>query len=352
MDNKCPLCGKATREGEAFCQDCQDIARYSDSIEIDEQNKKTKTHPSTRKYKNWDELDNSAKKSKKNIIIVAILVVLCLGAGTIGSYIYLQDKQSLDTEIAYWEECAAEGTQLSYSKYLVQYPEGKYSEEATLEIEKLRLKEVQDWETLRKIPSIDFCIAYIDNNPSSTHLGEAQVLLDSLYWVDALQKNTLSSYRAYIDKVNSKELLGRYDSLAYNKYDYLTLYKRLDGKELNQLKEVLTNYWDNLSSQKYQKLQQFMQPTLLTYYNKSNISRSDVVKSIQNDLKTKKIKSAKYIVDLTNLDAVVDTNGICFVKVPVKKEIIYLNKKQRNSVESDTVKLELNAKSQLQAIYK
>lgn len=352
MDNKCPLCGKETQEGEVFCQDCQDIAKYSDSIELDSQKKKDGNPVNGRKYKNWDEPDYSPKKSKKNIIVVAVLVFLCLTAGTVGSYIFLQDKQSLDTEMAYWQKCAAEGTQLSLSKYLVQYPEGQFSEDAKLGIERLKLKEEQEWLGLKQAADIESYEAYVDKNPNSPYLSEIEVVLDSLYWVDALSKNTISSYKVYIEKVNSQELLGRYDSLAFEKYDYLINYKEIDEQELAKLKSLLSAFFKDLSTQEYQKVQQYMQPVLSSYYKRSNVTRSDVIKLIHSDLKEQKIKSIKQMPDFSNLEGIVDTNKVYFMTVPLKKEITFLDKKRKGKIELDTVKLEFSPKFQLQAVYK
>lgn len=351
MDNKCPLCGKNTSDDELFCKDCQYIAEHSDSIGIEDQNKRKGT-PNKDKYKNWDEDDSQPKKSKKNSVIVIILIVLCLGVGTVGSYNYLKDKESLNTETAYWEQCVDEGTQLSYSKYLVQYPEGKFSNDAKSKIEKIKLIEQQEWEALKKNSNIESCILYIDKNPNSPYLQEVKILLDSLSWIDALTTNTKSSYQSYIEKINAQELLGRYDSLAYAKYDYLTLYRKIEGKELDKLKVLLTNLFNNLSVAKYQKVQQSMLPTLNVYYDKSDVNRTEVVKLVQRDLNTKKIKSIKYIPNLSNLDVIADTSGVSFVTIPFRKEITFSNKKQKKQISSDTVKLELDSKSQIRAIYK
>ena len=66
--------------------------------------------------------------------------------GVIGGYLRQQNLNTLATETAYWNKCIEENTPLGYSKYLVKYPEGKYSEEAYQKIVELRDNERKTWE--------------------------------------------------------------------------------------------------------------------------------------------------------------------------------------------------------------
>ena len=146
-DNRCPLCGKNTNEGETFCGDCQEIAQNAYPEEL-LSNKRDSEPMSGEEEKADPDIENenlsyeekvidknieenlqrvSLSRSNKTLFIfVAVGLVFMLLLGVVG--LFMKNKDEEATESAYWSKCIEENTPLSYSKYLVHYPEGSYSE--------------------------------------------------------------------------------------------------------------------------------------------------------------------------------------------------------------------------------
>ncbi|WP_165040765.1 hypothetical protein [Dysgonomonas sp. ZJ709] len=388
-ENKCPLCGKDVVEDEAFCRDCQEIAltshasQFADeenaedievvtnfstvSIEIEnnaisettfakEVEEDIKEEESIKDAEGPSSQEESTdpiprKSNKKSIIFLLIGLILLISIGGIRAYMYVQNKEAEAKEAAFWNDCIDKNTPLAYSKYLVQYPEGQFSTMAQAKILELREQERQEWAKLRKSTDINAFFAFLTDHPKTPYEREIRHTMDSLSWATTSNENTAAGYLAYIENVKLGNFAGEYRSLAQERYDYLSQMKTIEGEELASIKKTLTNFFKTLSSNKYKDLQKEMAPTLTNFFGAKNTTKEAITKSIESDLKTRKIKSIAYTVNMNSLEVIRDNKNIYFMTLPIERQITYTDKKKKKETTKLIVNIELNSEKEIQALY-
>ncbi|MDU1892923.1 MAG: hypothetical protein E6767_19765 [Dysgonomonas sp.] len=344
-DNKCPLCGKNIENGDSFCHDCQEIAKTSDlsgfladenqEKEIsDHPEKATETEQNIQENINENTQDNQNeniknKSNKKLYIFISIMLILIICTGAVGSYIFLNNKYTEETEISYWNKCFEENTPLSYSKYLVQYPNGKYSEEAQNKILELREAERNEWEKLKKTNDIDAFFAFVTDHPRTPYISEIKRITDSLSWQIALKENTKEAYMAYIDNVKLRQMTGDYVDLALDKYNYLSQLVTIEGVELKYVKASISDFFKSVSSTNVKDMEKLTTPLLAKFFDSENKNSKQIIDSLKNDMKSKNIKKVTYTPSSDLQDAIRDNQNVYFIKVSVRKEVSFSNRKKK-----------------------
>lgn len=384
----CPLCGKPTHESEDFCRDCQEIAQKSTLSEIVEdydspvqeadggvsneleRNRVTDNNeelaeggsemedtssPADTETQDKESAEPSEKpkqprSSKKLLIFYGVGLVIFTLIGVLSTYQIVKDRQSEETELAYWNQCIEENTPFAYSKYLFRYPEGQFTDQAQAKIMELREKERKEWEELKKSTDLNAYFAFLADHPDTPYAGEIKMLMDSISWQTTVKENTAEAYLAYLDNVKLGHFEGDFQTQAQEKYDYLSQLKTLEGEQLAEIKKDLKEFFRLLQDKQYKKLEPLMAPILIKYYDAENKTKEAVIETIQNDLKENKIKTVGYTLNTDSLDVVQDNKGIYFVTLPVKKEVTYTDRKKKKELRHSTLSLELNDKKQLQAL--
>ena len=366
-DNKCPLCGKDVIEGEAFCRDCQEIANSSLSVELLSIEEKIIIVEETTEEviiienakqeepifiaKQEDAIQKIPNSSKKKITLIISIIAVCLLIGGIGFYLYQKDKKVNEAEISFWDNCIEKNTPVAYSNYLVQYPEGQFSEQAHQKIRTLREQETKEWDELKTRGDINAYSAFLIDHPDTPHAGAIRSAMDSLGWVAALNENTAAAYQAYLDNVKLGAFTGDYQPLAQEKYDYLSQLRTIDGGELTAVKKTVTDFFKLLSSEKYDDLKEAMAPTLINFFDVENKSRDVITASIEADIKERKIKDMTYTTSADITDVIQDNKGIYFMEIPVVREITYSGRKRKQEATKLTLHIELNKDKKLQTLY-
>ncbi|MBK5719244.1 hypothetical protein JGH11_00010 [Dysgonomonas sp. Marseille-P4677] len=367
IDKKCPLCGKDRQEGETFCSDCQEIAKNAYPEELlshiegnetslpeinesitDETIEESSEAEVTEKGANDD---HPVKSNKKSIIFLLAGAVLMVLIGGIGSYILLQNKSAEETEIAYWNKCIVENTPLSYAKYLVQYPEGKYSIEAHNKIMELREDERKEWQQLRNSKNINALFSFLTDHPETPYTREIKQAIDSLCWIEALNQNTADAYKAYIDNVKIGRYIGEYLDIAQQKFDYLSQLKIIEGEELKEVKVLISDFFKALTSVNKKEIQKKTAP-ILNIFNKShNQENTAIADSIKTNHKKDRIKSVSYSPQLDSLQVIKDNNNIYFISnMHLNIETNYTTGKTKKTVSGSRAEIELNENKLVRAL--
>ena len=364
--NKCPLCGKDTQENEIFCRDCQEIAHnsYSEELLAYEESSVTpidevvgerttdETELNTDEQEDTNTKSESfSKRNKKSLIFLGIGIFILILVGATGSYIRIQNKNTEETEIAYWNRCIEDNTPLGYSKYLVQYPEGKFSEEAYRKITELRDNERKSWEKLRNSSDIDALFAYLTDHPDTPYIREIRKAIDSLGWEKTQKDNTADAYLAYLENVKLERFDGEYQVLAQEKYDYLSQLKTLEGKELNEVKKIVTDFFKALSANNSKEIQKLSADTLTKFYTSNRFLSRNIIDSLKTSHKGNKVRNTLFTPVTDSIEAILDNEGICFITLPVKEEITYTDRKKKKEHLQSVLNIELNNKK-LQTVYK
>lgn len=375
-NNKCPLCGKDRQEGETFCSDCRKIAENAYPQELlshieengyipDEENvvnlAETEIQEASEENGEFgkEEIteENKAgnpptRSNKKSIIFLLIGAVLLVLIGGIGSYTLSKIRKGEETEIAYWNKCIEENTPLSYAKYLVRYPEGKYSTEAHDKIMELRNNERDEWQSLRSSKNIDALFSFLTDHPETPYTREIRQAIDSLSWAAALSQNTVNGYQAYIDNVKIGRYPGEYVDLAEQKFEYLSQLKVVEGVELNEVKSVLSDFFKALSSTDSKSIQAKTTPTLIRFYNATNVANTALADIIKADIKKNNLRSVSYTPDLNSPEVIKDNKGIYKITgLILKKEKTFTSKKKKKESSEYNLNVELNDMRFIQAVY-
>jgi hypothetical protein len=362
---KCPLCGKNTIGEEVFCRDCQEIAQdsYSEEFLIREYSEDIQEQegivPSPEVLEEGLEIFNDQatsvhigkgnKKRKAYFIVAFALILLIAGAGF---YIYLQDKNAKEAEASYWNQCIEENTPQGYSKYLLQYPDGNFREEAKTKIIKLRDKEQKEWEILRKTNDVDALFSFLTDHSETPYVREIRHSIDSLSWLKTISDNTADSYLAYLENVKIGRFAGEYQTKAQERYDYLSQLRSVEGEELAQIKKGIADFFKSLSDINEKDLAKRMLPTLAEFYDKQNQSSKNIIESIRSELKKNKIRRISYTPVTDSINAIVDNRGIYFITLPIKEEKTYTDRKKKKEISEYVLNLETDNNKCLQTVYK
>lgn len=370
-NNKCPLCGKDTQKDETFCRDCQEIAHNSFSEEllddkkspITEFNDQVAIEPLIEKEHKEQETTNQdiseqtdrdtesfSKRNKKSLIFIGVGIFFLILVGAVGSYIRILNKNTEETEIAYWNKCIEENTPLGYSKYLVQYPEGKFSDDAYRKITELRNNERKSWEGLRNSMDIDALFSYLTDHPSTPYVREIRKAIDSLGWIKTQEDNTASAYLAYLENVKLERFNGEYQSLAQERYDYLSQLKTLEGDELNEVKKIVTDFFKALSTSNGKEIQKLATDTLNKFYASHSFLSKNIIDSLKASYKNENIKGSIFSPVTDSIEAILDNKGICFISLPIEQEITYTDRKKKKEHLQSVIHIELK-NQKIQTLY-
>lgn len=365
--NKCPLCGKETVEGEGFCRDCQDNAkaRFSEDLlmqnleESDDIEKFAKKTDFKEEVLLNGDVENSfdeedineedlkkqtpKKPLKKVFILFFVGLIILVVVGGVGSYFHLKSKQSVEVEEAYWEKCVEENTPFGYSKYLLQYPEGVFSKEAEIRIYDLRKSEEEAWNKLRKSSEVSDYTSFLINHPNTPYKDATLRILDSLYWLKAKEFDTADGYKAYLDNASLGNLTGDFRDEAQERYDYLSQLKVLEGKDLLALKKQLSSSFQLLSRKDYKALKKQCDSVFISYNGTKNVLPENVFAEYDKNLKTEKIKTVVYSLNLDSLEAVEDYEKIKFLKnINITQTKNYQNRKKKAEQKTIQAKIQIN----------
>jgi hypothetical protein len=259
-------------------------------------------------------------------------------------------KEKLKTELNFWYSCIETNTPAMYSAYLMKYPHGKFSQDALLKIGERRETERSDWEKIKKSTKIDEYDAFLRTYPDTPFKNEARKIMDSLSWELAAKENTAASYSDYLEKVQSDNLVGFYEGVARERYDYLSRIKELDKPETEAVKKTMEKFFQTLSKQDYKNMDLFFGKIITNFYGAKNRTATAIISSIKADMEKNKIKSLTYAPDFDSLQAYKDGNGLIVTEITVKKKIVYRNKKQTET-NDETLRIDLHPDMTIKSLY-
>jgi len=373
-DKKCPLCGKQINGDNTFCEDCQQIAKdeftdyllnsndtekissqdvslYTDGFEENKGIKTASTDPNYALSIQKELILKKKQKGRKRSVIVFIVgLILLVIIGGIGSYIFKQEKNSIAVETTFWNECANENTPSSYSKYLVRFPNGQFTQQAEDSIISLRKQEEDGWNSLQAETSIDPYLAFNEKYPNSPYKSRVINKIDSIAWIRAENANTIEAYQLYLQKADSAIYEGKYAPMAEKAYRYLGSLKKVEGEALKSIKRNMLDLAYLMSNQKYDNASKIIAPIMTNYFGIKNKETKSIIEDIKNYNKENNIRSIIYTFDVDSIKVQQDNNGKFIFNMPVVKQTIFLNKNKKRTKEESVLYVELDDKKRLQTI--
>ncbi|MFV0420100.1 MAG: hypothetical protein ACK5KT_15390 [Dysgonomonas sp.] len=359
-DYRCPLCGKEMNEEDNFCGDCREIADNSYPNEllansaleevIEEAEIITEAPVNTVEESIDTPVAAPPKSNKKLIIFVLVGALLLVLIGGVGSYIRIQTKNTEEAHDAYWNRCISENTPLAYSKYLVQYPEGKYSELAQNKIIELRESERKEWDKLRKKSNVEALFSFLKDHPDTPYSKEIRHVIDSLSWVATAEANTKEAYLAYIENSDLGRYSGEYIDLAQQRHDYLDQLKTIEGEELEEIAKKLNDFFKALSSVDSKDIQKVTAPVLNKFYKVRNQESTQIADSIKNSFKKDKVRKISYMPQTKAMEVIQDNKGIYFITLPMNTETTFTDRKKKKEEDRYILSIILNKEKLIQSV--
>lgn len=376
-DNKqCPLCGKPVNEDDFFCEDCKNhmdnqystnlldeddftVSEYNGEEDLPADEEQLSDEPviveDSGSSVDLKEKPSAKKGLSKGIIFVLAGAILIVIVGAVSVWKMAETRKSAENEEVFWVNSVEENSPVSYAKYLVSYPEGKYAEEATVRIREIREAEAQSWEKLKKSSDINDYYAYLSENPNTPHINQIRLLMDSLSWLAAEKEDSEESYQTYINNAELGNIKGTHRSRADERYTYLSQIVTLEGAALDSVKTVIKNTLKVLSAGDAQKMLPVFAARAV-YYGKDTTNTA-IVEAIAKEYKDKKIQNINHTLKLKPFAVKRDNAGVLFIDMGVDKEIIYTTKvkvgrKTQNKKEQkvETIHLQLDSARQIRSI--
>ena len=356
-DNKCPLCGKSLQENEKLCDDCQNHIDNQYETDFFEETNKQNLNKEERDIRIETEIisinqqvaivnPDNKKKTSKTLLFIFICCGLII-AFSLFVVIRANDQNgSVELEQQFWDSCLIVNTPFAYAKYLVSFQKGIHSDDAHRRIRNLRYEEYTTWERLRNSNEINDFYNYLSENPNTPYARSARLKMDSLSWNTTVKSNTPEAYLAYLDNVKLGNITGVYQSIAQDKYDYMSQIKLIEGKSLDSIKTLVNVFFTALSDLNQNDLQNDIAPSI--NIDSQFIKNSDIATFLENSFNEKKIKKLNFQIDKNSIKAIRDNKGITYIDLLVEKKLI--NTVNKKSSLRDTVKLELNKNNKIQAI--
>ena len=121
---------------------------------------------------------------------------------------YIEGQDLLEKEKALWKDVSANDTIYSYSKYLFEFPDGKYVQKANkriseIEEERKRLAEAAEaekkaWKEANSIGTIESYTKYLQYFKFGSHALDAKDKIEEISWELARNADTIESYNDYL----------------------------------------------------------------------------------------------------------------------------------------------------------
>lgn len=364
MDKKiCPLCGNLMDEQDdtLFCSQCNDSAKKRDEIvffEDDEIVADSIFHEEGEAEGDVSDVEESSdgvedrKKPNKKLFFILSILVISIVASVV--FFFMHDKKEKERdniEMTFWFSCIEENTPQSYSKYLFEYPKGKFSIEAQQKITELRNIETRDWNNLKESVNLEDYFSFINKYPDTPYKNVIRHVMDSLSWVAAEREDTSDAYLVYLENYRLGNITGYYSAVAQKRYDYLKTIRKVEGEELLKVKDGINHYFKALSNQDYDKLSSILTTTVNNFYGERNFSSSKIIKAIQADISRNSIKTLVYTPLLESIVVQKDSTGLYFTDVKVEKKIISTNKKKTPEVINELLRIELTPEIYVRSIF-
>lgn len=372
MSKKCPLCGNSKADESLFCPDCTDRLNEEYEVElptseknkrnVNEEHKERSTHSiqadseiqleekeekltqsksderakyvpapnfdkkawrrqreDKRSYSNksYYELEKENKSPKRIGIIALIAVLLLTLVGFI--YVYNNSVKSDNLERSKWEVAQRENTVDSYLSYMDEYPQGKYADEAYNSVFELKNKETAAFERLKSSDNTSELTSFLEQYPESPYQRIVRDKLDSLVWQSSLKENSLEAYKTYINKSNSKELVGSYIGEAKKRFNMLNQSAPIDGGDLEHIKMTVDKFFSAISNKSKTTLNEYLAPVISRFNNTTNLQSNEMINHLLQQASKENATALQIDAETSQIQYIQMSNGTYEVNVPIQK---------------------------------
>lgn len=272
-------------------------------------------------------------KKKPGGVIALSLVFSLIIVGTVG-YFYLQGQRDRENEDYTFAMTSADMEVLK--NYLMVYPDAPAAHRDSImaHLEMLQ-KGDEEWDNAIKSNSRTMLQQYIEANPSSLHIQEALLKIDSLDWIYCQKENTLEAVAKYL----SSHPDGRYYDEACIMQTELEK-NRLTTEESDMVLSLFSQFFQGLNMHDEELMTSTVSMVLDNFLGKSNATANDVVTFLNK----------MYKGDIDNMDWQIDKQSIKLVKTtdadgePCYQATFFATEQIQRETGTEIIKYRISAK--------
>lgn len=215
---RCPDCGEYIFKDDRECPNCHcSINASAEPQPVAQPLPALQERPAAQQEPQQDAPQPKPKKSRK-AVWSAVIVALILALTTVFLGIYFVQKTQMQNELRSYENAMMSTEPAVLQNFLDMYIDAPIAHRDSIKAHLEVLKKIdRDWDNARISDSKKKLQLFIERNPENIHVREAQLLIDSLDFVEAKRLNSMNSFQKYMEEHEQ----GYYYDEARSEYDRL-----------------------------------------------------------------------------------------------------------------------------------
>lgn len=270
---RCPECGDVVFNNQEICPNChRPLHKAEVRPDVKEGVSDPDTAAGTGASKEVPAEAHRKPGAKKSYIVIIVAFVIALLAVFVCLYLYktTQDKNELDA----YENAMTSNEPAVLQNYLDMYADAPLAHRDSITA-RLELHKQVDTEWTNAVVSGSKAALerYIQLHPSSIHVTEARIMIDSLDWLAATSANTTEAYQTYIDSHLDN---GLHIDEARSKFDKLDALK-VTEEERKMISRLFDSYFTALANNDENGLTETLSSIMTSFLHKENATKVDVM---------------------------------------------------------------------------
>lgn len=270
---RCPECGDVVFNNQEMCPNCHHSLHMSNTTpagpgNVSESEANAQEQPGIN--------GTQGKGSKNSYIVVISAFVIALLAVFLCLYFYktTQDKNELDA----YENAMMSGEPAVLQNYLDIYTDAPQAHRDSVMTRLDAYKKIDtEWTNAVTNGSKSALERYIQLHPSSIHVTEARIKIDSIDWLTATTSDTQEAYQAYIDNHLDN---GLHLDEARSKFEQLNAMKVTDDEQ-NMISRLFSDFFTALANNDESGLTETLSSIMNSFLHKTDATKVDAMKYME-----------------------------------------------------------------------
>jgi len=183
------------------------------------------------------------------------------------------------------------------------YPDGTHSMEAEQLLEGIKKKDTDYWDRICHYGDVSVFKDYKEKFPQGLYLVQADTKIDSLDWLQAVQKNTPEAYSSYLT-AHPQGAHSMDAETAQNNIKNTTP----SEEDIDNVKTLFTNYYAAVEGKDNDAVLEFFEAVTPRYYGIANAKKADILNNLKK-MYSKDIKQLHVTLNTDGLKVTKDASG-------------------------------------------
>lgn len=270
---RCPDCGDIVFNNQELCPNCHHpLQAEVTGMQVPETQASREAAGIPSASVDGSNRANHAASSRKSYIVLIMAFVIALLAVFICLYLYktTQEKNELDA----YENAMTSGEPAVLQNFLDMYTDAAQEHRDSVMARLEQFKKVDtEWTNAVVSSSKAALERYIRLHPSSIHVMEARMKIDSLDWLTATEAGTQEAYQTYIDSHLDN---GLHIDEAQSIVDKLNALKVTDD-ERKMISQIFDSFFTALANNDENGLTETLSGVINSFLHKENATKVDAI---------------------------------------------------------------------------